>query len=58
MAEENVNLLLAGEMSEDEIVDSFPIEIGKWFKRFDIDAGEEREIGRFVSNVRAEYPDD
>lgn len=39
-------------MSEDEIVDSFPIEIGKWFKRYDA----ERRV--FVSNVRGEYPDD
>ena len=45
-------------MTEDEIVDSFPIEIGKWFKRFDTSAGGEKELGRFVSNVKGEYPDD
>ncbi len=58
VAEENVNVLMAGEMREDEVVDSFPIEIGKWFKRFDVSAGGEKELGRFVSNVKAEYPDD
>lgn len=30
----------------------FPIEIGKWFKRFDM------ETGMFVSNIRQEYPED
>ena len=51
-------MLIVGEMSEDEIVNSFPIEIGMWFKRFDVTAGEVKELGRFVSNVKGEYPDD
>jgi hypothetical protein len=52
VAEENVNLLLPAEMSGDELVNSFPIEIGKYFLRYDAERGE------FVSNVRQEYPDD
>ena len=52
VAEENVNLLIPGEMEEDAIIDAFPMEIGKWFKRFDV----ERNV--FVSNVTSEYPDD
>ncbi|OAP58645.1 hypothetical protein AYL99_07735 [Fonsecaea erecta] len=51
VAEENVVLLSAAEATEDRI-SAFPFEIGKWFKRFD------RETGRFVSNVREEYPED
>lgn len=30
----------------------FPIEIGMWFRRYD------KEAGRFVSNVKEEYPED
>lgn len=36
----------------DFVPDDFPIEIGKWFKRWDDDAKV------FVSNIRDEYPDD
>lgn len=51
VAEENVVLLSPGEIGE-EHVNAFPIEIGKWFKRYDA------ETGTFVSNVRDEYPED
>lgn len=51
VAEENVVLLQPGEITED-VLDAFPIEIGKWFKRFD------GETGTFVSNVLDEYPED
>jgi hypothetical protein len=33
------------------MVDSFPIEIGKWFKRYD------KESGMFISNILEEYPE-
>lgn len=52
VAEENVVLLKPGEISREELISSFPIEIGKWFKRYD------EESGTFVSNVRQEYPED
>ncbi|KAL2404003.1 hypothetical protein ABEF95_001291 [Exophiala dermatitidis] len=52
VAEENIVLLQPHEIQEDNIVDAFPIEIGKWFKRFDA------QSGMFVSNVRDEYPED
>ncbi|KIX01135.1 uncharacterized protein Z518_10201 [Rhinocladiella mackenziei CBS 650.93] len=52
VAEENVVLLLPSEISAEDILNAFPIEIGKWFKRFDL------ETGTFVSNVRHEYPED
>ncbi|KIY02788.1 uncharacterized protein Z520_01253 [Fonsecaea multimorphosa CBS 102226] len=51
VAEENVMLLSASDITEDRI-NAFPIEIGKWFKRYD------PETGTFVSNVRDEYPED
>jgi F-box protein 21 len=51
VAQENVVLLEPDEITE-EHVNVFPIEIGKWFKRFD------RASATFVSNVRAEYPED
>lgn len=51
VAEENIDLLRPSEHSED-LVNTFPIEIGKWFKRYDPDTG------TFVSNVRDEYPED
>jgi len=41
-----------GDISKEELINSFPIEIGKWFKRYD------EETGTFVSNVRQEYPED
>ncbi|EXJ95683.1 hypothetical protein A1O1_00806 [Capronia coronata CBS 617.96] len=51
VAEENVVVLEPDEVTED-VLDAFPVEIGKWFKRFD------GETGTFVSNVRDEYPED
>lgn len=51
VAEENIELLEHADISQD-VVDAFPIEVGKWFKRYDADAG------RFTSNVRDEYPED
>lgn len=51
VAEENVVLLKPEEITS-EMVDTFPIEIGKWFKRFDT------EEGIFISNVTDEYPED
>jgi hypothetical protein len=53
VAEENVNLIPLNEMPvEDNLVDRFPIDIGRWFLKFD------REKGEFVPSggVRAEYP--
>lgn len=48
VAEENVEL-----MAPEEIVPSaFPLEIGKWFKRWD----DTEKV--FVSNIHEEYPDD
>lgn len=58
VAEENVILTGLeeeggnGVMITREEVEGFGIEVGKWFKRFDWGTG------RFVSNVKAEYPDD
>jgi len=52
VAEENVVPLEPGDISKEELINSFPIEIGKWFKRYD------EETGTFVSNVRQEYPED
>ncbi|KAK4946536.1 hypothetical protein LTR10_014388 [Elasticomyces elasticus] len=51
VAEENVVLLSPSEITED-MLEAFPIEIGKWFKRYD------PQTGTFISNVRHEYPDD
>ena len=51
VAEENVNLLERYEL-DDDLSERFPIEIGKWFRRWD------QERGVFISNVTAEYPDD
>ncbi|KIW28329.1 uncharacterized protein PV07_08002 [Cladophialophora immunda] len=51
VAEENVMLLSASDITEDRI-NAFPIEIGKWFKRYD------PNTGTFVSNVKDEYPED
>ncbi|RMZ91811.1 hypothetical protein DV736_g945, partial [Chaetothyriales sp. CBS 134916] len=51
VAEENVKLLEQDEMRE-PMWQKFPIQIGKWFKRWD------PERGVFVSNVATEYPDD
>jgi len=51
VAEENVGLLTPSDITED-MLSSFPIEIGKWFKRYD------PETGTFISNIRDEYPDD
>jgi F-box protein 21 len=50
VAEENVMLLSPKEITAD-MVTSFPIEIGKWFKRYD------EESGTFISNVLEEYPE-
>jgi F-box protein 21 len=50
VAQENVVLLSADEITEQH-VNAFPIEIGKWFKRYDPDTG------TFVSNVKDEYPE-
>ena len=58
VAEENVVLVGLeeeggnGVMITREEVEGFGIEVGKWFKRFDWGTG------RFVSNVKTEYPDD
>ncbi|RMZ77761.1 hypothetical protein DV737_g4205, partial [Chaetothyriales sp. CBS 132003] len=51
VAEENVELLERHDMRE-SMWQKFPIQIGKWFKRWDV------ERGVFVSNVTTEYPDD
>ncbi|KAI1608709.1 F-box protein 21 [Exophiala viscosa] len=51
VAEENVVLLSPSEITEDMLA-AFPIEIGKWFKRYD------PQTATFRSNVRHEYPDD
>ncbi|EXJ89784.1 hypothetical protein A1O3_02851 [Capronia epimyces CBS 606.96] len=51
VAEENVVVLQPSEITED-LLNAFPLKLGKWFKRYD------HETGTFVSNVRAEYPDD
>ncbi|OAG44034.1 hypothetical protein AYO21_01886 [Fonsecaea monophora] len=51
VAEENVVLLGPDDFSE-EYANNFPIEVGKWFKRYD------PETATFVSNVKDEYPDD
>ncbi|KIV96654.1 hypothetical protein PV10_00492 [Exophiala mesophila] len=51
VAEENIVLLKPEEITND-MIEEFPIEIGKWFKRFDY------ESGTFVSNVTDEYPED
>jgi F-box protein 21 len=50
VAQENVVLLGPEEITPDHVT-AFPIEIGKWFKRFDA------QSGTFISNVRDEYPD-
>jgi len=50
VAQENVVVLSPEEITE-EHVNAFPIEIGKWFRRFDT------ETGTFVSNVKEEYPE-
>ena len=60
VAEENVILLPKHEleaMGQDGLIEAFPIEIGKWFRRWEWD---ERIVdgGRFVSNIRGEYPED
>jgi hypothetical protein len=53
VAQENVILLDKDELNAmGDIVDRFPIEIGMWFRRYD--AAE----GRFVSNIKQEYPED
>lgn len=52
VAEENVVLLQPGEISKEDLIASFPIEIGKWFKAYD------EASGIFVSNVKQEYPED
>lgn len=48
VAGENIELLPAHEV----VPDAFPLEIGKWFKRWD----DVQKV--FVSNIRDEYPDD
>jgi F-box protein 21 len=50
VAEENIEILPP--IEAEAPARDFPLEIGKWFKRWD---GEEKV---FVSNVRDEYPDD
>ena len=50
VAQENV-VVLAPEEITAEYVNAFPIEIGKWFRRYDA------QTGTFVSNVRDEYPE-
>lgn len=46
-------LLTKEELDEiGEVHERFPIEIGMYFRRYDKDAG------RFVSNMREEYPED
>jgi hypothetical protein len=53
VAEENVMLLSKEELDGmGEVHELFPIEIGMWFLRYD------KVAGRFVSNVKEEYPDD
>lgn len=51
VAEENVDVLSPDQIT-DQVVNSFGIDIGKWFKRYD------PATGTFVSNVRQRYPDD
>ena len=71
VAEENVQLLPRYELKaigEEELIGRFPIEIGKWFKRWSWDDWDGSGIeegekaggggGRFVSNMRGEYPED
>lgn len=50
VAQENIEPLLRED--DGAVPDGFPLEIGKWFKRWD----EERKV--FVSNIKDEYPDD
>jgi hypothetical protein len=53
VAQENVILLDKDELNAmGDIVDRFPIEIGMWFRRYDAASG------RFVSNIKQEYPED
>lgn len=51
VAQENV-ILQEPEQLDDEDIQGFPIEIGKWFTTYS------EESGTFVSNVRDEYPED
>jgi len=48
VAAENIELLAAHEV----VPEAFPLEMGKWFRRWDAVANV------FVSNIRDEYPDD
>lgn len=48
VAAENIQLLAP----DDVVPDAFPIEIGKFFKRWD----DAEKV--FASNIRTEYPDD
>lgn len=52
MAQENVEVLSVGEFKNEDVEREFGWEVGRWFKRFD------EATGRFVSNVRSEYPED
>lgn len=51
VAEENV-IVLSAEHLTDQVLNSFDVEIGKWFKRYD------PATGTFVSNIRNRYPED
>jgi F-box protein 21 len=48
VAEENVEIVSI----EREVADRFPIEAGKYFKRWD----EQRKA--FISNIQSQYPED
>jgi F-box protein 21 len=48
VAEENIEIISI----EREVADRFPIEAGKYFKRWD----EQRKA--FISNIQSQYPED
>jgi F-box protein 21 len=48
VAEENIDIISI----EQEVADGFPIEAGKYFKRWD----EQQKI--FISNIQSQYPED
>ncbi|KAK5086832.1 hypothetical protein LTR05_004000 [Lithohypha guttulata] len=52
VAQENVVPLGPEEFSAEDAERTFDVTIGKWFRRFD------PTTARFISNVRAEYPED
>jgi F-box protein 21 len=48
VAEENIEIISI----EKQVADSFPLEAGKYFKRWD----DQQKV--FVSNIRSEFPED